>query len=138
MERAIEYMAAKTGMPRHACEAECYRYEAWPGQACAYKVGEIAIWRMRRAAEEALGTAFDIKVMRPTTCATLMYPLRVNHPTNITNKSFLLPKGLPHCHSWVRPVATGRARGPSPRLGTTCAATAAAAGHGMKIIEHDA
>lgn len=44
-----------------AAEAECYRYEAWPGQACAYKVGEIAIWRMRRSAEAALGDKFNLK-----------------------------------------------------------------------------
>ena len=31
--RCIEYMMQKTGMHRHECEAECYRYEAWPG-AC--------------------------------------------------------------------------------------------------------
>ena len=48
-------------MHRHECEAECNRYEAWPGQACAYKVGEVAIWRMRRGAEAALGAAFDLK-----------------------------------------------------------------------------
>ena len=53
VERAIEYMMEKTGMHRHECEAECFRYEAWPGQACAYKVGEIAIWKMRRKAEAA-------------------------------------------------------------------------------------
>jgi uncharacterized protein (DUF885 family) len=61
VERAIEYMMEKTGMHRHECEAECYRYEAWPGQACAYKVGEVAIWRMRRSAEERLGPKFDLK-----------------------------------------------------------------------------
>jgi uncharacterized protein (DUF885 family) len=48
-------------MHRHECEAECYRYEAWPGQACAYKVGEVAIWRMRRDAEARLGAAFDLR-----------------------------------------------------------------------------
>ena len=51
----------KTGMHRHECEAECYRYEAWPGQACAYKVGEVAIWRMRREAEAKLGARFDLR-----------------------------------------------------------------------------
>ena len=59
--RAIDYFEAKTGMHRHEAEAECYRYEAWPGQALAYKVGEVAIWRMRRKAETALGPAFDLK-----------------------------------------------------------------------------
>ena len=61
VQQAIEFMMEKTGMHRHECEAECYRYEAWPGQACAYKVGEIAIWQMRRAAEKALGDKFDLK-----------------------------------------------------------------------------
>ena len=61
VQEAISYMMEKTGMHRHECEAECYRYEAWPGQACAYKVGEIAIWQMRRAAEKALGDKFDLR-----------------------------------------------------------------------------
>eukprot|EP00756_Hemistasia_phaeocysticola_P049326 Hpha_TRINITY_DN23790_c0_g1::TRINITY_DN23790_c0_g1_i1::g.93132::m.93132 len=61
VEDAVTYMMEATGMHRHECVAECYRYEAWPGQACAYKVGEIAIWRMRREAEEKLGDRFDLK-----------------------------------------------------------------------------
>jgi len=61
VERAIEYMMEKTGMHRHECEAECYRYEAWPGQACAYKIGEVAIWKMRREAEALLKQKFDLK-----------------------------------------------------------------------------
>ena len=67
VEKAIEYMMDKTGMHRHECEAECFRCEAWPGQACAYKVGEIAIWKMRRKAEAAFkdsgkdGAVFDLK-----------------------------------------------------------------------------
>mmetsp|Transcript_17300 Transcript_17300/g.28927 ORF Transcript_17300/g.28927 Transcript_17300/m.28927 type:complete len:580 (-) Transcript_17300:177-1916(-) len=61
VERAVEYMMEQTGMQRHECEAECNRYEAWPGQACAYKIGEVAIWRMRRKAEERLGDGFDLR-----------------------------------------------------------------------------
>ena len=60
VEKAINYMMEKTGMHRHECEAECYRYEAWPGQACAYKIGEVAIWKMRRRAESMLEEQFDI------------------------------------------------------------------------------
>ena len=61
VEAAIAYMMEKTGMHQHECEAECYRYEAWPGQACACKTGEVAIWRMRREAEAALGGKFSLK-----------------------------------------------------------------------------
>jgi len=61
VERAIEYMMTKTGMARAGVEAECYRYEAWPGQACAYKIGEVAIWRIRNIAETKLGQRFDLK-----------------------------------------------------------------------------
>jgi uncharacterized protein (DUF885 family) len=61
VQQAIDYMAEKTGMHRHEAESECYRYEAWPGQACGYKVGELAIRRMRNKAEEALGSSFDIR-----------------------------------------------------------------------------
>ena len=62
MEQAIEYMMEKTGMHRHECEAECFRYEAWPGQACAYFVGYVAIREMRANAERALGAkAFDLR-----------------------------------------------------------------------------
>lgn len=61
VERAIGFMMEKTGMHRHECEAECYRYEAWPGQACAYKIGEVAIWRARRKAEVSMGDLFELK-----------------------------------------------------------------------------
>lgn len=59
--KAIDYMMSKTGMHRHECEAECYRYEAWPGQACAYYVGYMQIRKLRREAEAALGGKFDLK-----------------------------------------------------------------------------
>lgn len=60
VERAIKYMMEKTGMHLHECEAECYRYEAWPGQACAYKIGEVAMWAERRKAEAKLGARFSL------------------------------------------------------------------------------
>merc|ERR1711974_233352 len=60
VEKAIAYMEEKTDMATDECASECHRYAAWPGQACAYKTGELAIKEMRRSAEEALGSNFKI------------------------------------------------------------------------------
>ncbi len=59
-EKAIEYFAAHTAKVRHDIENEVDRYIAWPGQALAYKVGEVKVQRLRRRAEEALGGGFDL------------------------------------------------------------------------------
>jgi len=60
-ERAIEYMLANTAFTRLDVEAEIDRYIAWPGQALAYKMGEIAIRKIRAKAEKRLGDRFDLR-----------------------------------------------------------------------------
>jgi uncharacterized protein (DUF885 family) len=60
-ERAINYMKENTALSEHNCVAEIDRYIGWPGQALAYKTGELAISRMRAAAEQRLGSKFDIR-----------------------------------------------------------------------------
>ena len=60
-EKAIEYMISKTGMTREEVTREIERYVVWPGQATAYKTGQLALLDMRRDAEEALGERFDLR-----------------------------------------------------------------------------
>jgi uncharacterized protein (DUF885 family) len=60
-ERAIEYMLANTALSQLNVEREVDRYIAWPGQACAYKVGELKIRELRTRAEEKLGERFDLR-----------------------------------------------------------------------------
>ncbi len=59
-ERAIDYMLTKTGIAEVDVVAEIERYIVNPGQACAYKVGQLKILELRERAQLALGDAFSI------------------------------------------------------------------------------
>ncbi len=52
---AIEYMLNYSSFSRVEMTIEVDRYITWPGQACAYKIGEIKIKELRSRAEDALG-----------------------------------------------------------------------------------
>ena len=60
-QRAIDYMTANTALSPHNIVAEVDRYIGWPGQALAYKTGELAISRLRQEAEQKLGGNFDVR-----------------------------------------------------------------------------
>jgi uncharacterized protein (DUF885 family) len=60
-QQAIDYLASHTALSIHECTTETDRYISWPGQALAYKMGELTIRRLRKTAEEALGPKFDVR-----------------------------------------------------------------------------
>jgi len=59
--QAIAYLRDHTALSEHEVTTEVDRYISWPGQALSYKLGEIAIVRLRAQAEKELGDRFDIK-----------------------------------------------------------------------------
>jgi uncharacterized protein (DUF885 family) len=60
-EQAITYMVTTTGMNESEVVTEIERYMGQPGQACAYKVGQLKILELRERAKAALGPKFDLK-----------------------------------------------------------------------------
>ena len=60
-QQAIDYMVQNTCLAENNIENEVDRYITWPGQALAYKVGQLEILRLREEAQRRLGSRFDIK-----------------------------------------------------------------------------
>ncbi len=60
-QRAIDFMTDNTALSAANIEAEVNRYISWPGQALAYKMGELKIRELRGKATETLGDKFDLR-----------------------------------------------------------------------------
>jgi uncharacterized protein (DUF885 family) len=76
-QQAIDYLASHTALTQHEVETEVDRYISWPGQALAYKIGELTILRLRKEAETTLGPKFDERRFHDAILALGSVPLNV-------------------------------------------------------------
>jgi uncharacterized protein (DUF885 family) len=76
-DKAIDYLASHTALSQHEVVTEVDRYISWPGQALAYKLGELSLRKLRAEAEARLGPKFDKKGFHDTILAMGAVPLNV-------------------------------------------------------------
>jgi uncharacterized protein (DUF885 family) len=76
-QRAIDYMKANTAKTEHDITVEIDRYIVWPGQALAYKTGELKIKELRARAERELGERFDLRRFHDTVLLAGALPLDI-------------------------------------------------------------
>ncbi|WP_298322648.1 DUF885 family protein [uncultured Dokdonia sp.] len=83
-EQVVDYMSENTALSIHEINTETDRYISWPGQALAYKMGELKIRELRTLAEKELGAKFDIRefheiILEQGTVTLAILDRRVKH-----------------------------------------------------------
>ncbi|UYY59366.1 DUF885 domain-containing protein [Sphingomonas sp. S2-65] len=76
-DQAIKYMLNNSSMGRTDATSEVERYIAMPGQALAYKIGQLKILELRAKAEQALGAKFDLKAFHAQVLMTGSLPMNI-------------------------------------------------------------
>ncbi len=76
-EQMVEYFHRYTAMDEPNIQSEVDRYIAWPGQALAYKLGQLEILKLREEARQKLGDRFDIRAFHDEVLGNGALPLDV-------------------------------------------------------------
>ena len=76
-QQAIDYMVGTTGMAEGEVVSEVERYMGLPGQALAYKVGQLKILELRERAKQELGDRFDLKAFHAVVLENGGVPLTI-------------------------------------------------------------
>ena len=77
VDQARACFLENTALSQHNIDTEVDRYISWPGQALAYKMGELRIMALRHEAEAALGERFDLRAFHDTVLSGGALPLDI-------------------------------------------------------------
>jgi uncharacterized protein (DUF885 family) len=76
-DQVVQYFHDHSSAQEASVQSETDRYIAWPGQALAYKIGQLTILRLREQARQALGDRFDIRAFHDEVLGAGALPMDV-------------------------------------------------------------